>query len=486
MANILIKEGNLEKVKEIAEKCSNNSIIQSQYANLLIKKGTKESLEEAIEICENCLKDEKISSEQKKIFETQLNCAESKLVDMLIKEGTKEGVEKGIEICENCLKDEKIMPRQRETFQRQYARAQERLKLINENSFEVAKNDENREQSGLDRIKTKLYYDDVDFDFIEQVKQNNVGLSDWERTIALVAIYDKQKNQKAAEKLLKESKKALNKTIEQALLQEQQPTKEDTEKVKILNKLQNVATSKKPRAFDWAMYDEILGWQVDEKVHQEIMEKRNAEKAEQEAKQEKIESQIAQKKHEKAKSQTSAKVVEKPIVKAPIVVSQKQEPKKPKVKKEKKQKDKPKSDSSIVTIGQEFKEELLKLRVNIMLRQNSMVYEDERLRVPDDVDFKRYHVPKEAFNDLKAKFAKQKKMDDDQDSVDKITTKPISNVRAKMQLVCLLKKYGMGNVAEQKLSSETKAVNELIKDFHGMNQQIKLVGPNFDGGEEKE
>lgn len=55
-----------------------------------------------------------------------------------------------------------------------------------------------------------------------------------------------------------------------------------------------------------------------------------------------------------------------------------------------------------------------------------------------------------------------------------------------MQLVCLLKKYGMGNVAEQKLPSETKEVNKLIKNFHGMNQQIKLVGPNFDGGEEKE
>lgn len=67
-----------------------------------------------------------------------------------------------------------------------------------------------------------------------------------------------------------------------------------------------------------------------------------------------------------------------------------------------------------------------------------------------------------------------------------MTTKPISNVRAKMQLVCLLKKYGMGNVAEQKLPSETKEVNKLIKNFHGMNQQIKLVGPNFDGGEEKE
>ena len=333
-----------------------------------------------------------------------------------------------------------------------------------------------------------MYYDDVDFDFIEQVKQNNVGLSDWERTIALVAIYDKQKNQKAAEKLLKESKKALNKTIEQALLQEQQPTKEDTEKVKILNKLQNVATSKKPRAFDWAMYDEILGWQVDEKVYQEIMAKRDAEKAEQVAKQEKIERQIAQVEEKNPKLQRVEKPIERPLASSNFEVPQKKVPKKtkPKAKVEKKPKANPKSDSSVVTIGQEFKEELLKLRVSIMQRQNNMVFEDERLRVPNDGDFKRYHVPQEAFNGLKAKFARQKKMDDDQDSVDKMTTKPISNVRAKMQLVCLLKKYGMGNVAEQKLPSETKEVNKLIKNFHGMNQQIKLVGPNFDGGEEKE
>lgn len=461
LIEMLRREGKSEEAIEVTEKFPENSFVQSQRVALLIKKGTKESKEEAIEIMEKFPEDPVIQSQHVKI---------------LIKIGTKESLKKVKEICENFL--------QNEIFQRQYEKAQERLKLISENSFEVAKSDEKRDKSALDRIKTKLYYDDVDFGFIEQIKQNE-ELSNWERTVALVAIYDKQKSPKSAEKILKESKKALKARIEQALLREEQPSKEDTEKVKILNKLQNMATSKKSRAFDWSIYDEILGWQLDEKVHQEIIKKREAEKAEQVAKQEKVERQIAQVEKKKPKSQISAKVIEKPMAKAPIVVSQKQEPKKPKVKKEKKQKDKPKSDSSIATIGQEFEEELLKLRVNIMLRQNSMEFEDERLRVPNDGDFKRYHVPQEAFNALKAKFAKQKKMDDDQDSVDKMTTKSVSNVRAKMQLVCLLKKYGMGNVAEQKLPLETKKVNKLIQDFRRMDQETKLAEQDLEEGEEK-
>lgn len=404
-------------------------------------------------------------------------------MNVLIKIETKESLEEATEICKKCLQNEKISMEYKETFQRQYARAQERLELISENPFEVAKSNEKKDNSVLDFIKTKLYYDDVDFGFIEQIKQNDAGLSDWERTVALVAIYDKQKSSKSAEKILKESKKALKARIEQALLREEQPSKEDTERVKILNKLQDMAASKRPRAFDWSIYDEILGWQLDEKVHQEIIAKKDVKNADQVAKQEKVEKQIAQVEDKKPKSQTSAKVVEKSVVNDTVAVPQVL--KKPKAKIKKKQKDKPKSDSSIATIGQEFKDELLKLRVNIMLRQNSMVYEDERLRVPNDGDFKRYHVPQEAFNALKAKFAKQKKMDDDQDSVDKMTTKPVSNVRAKMQLVCLLKKYGMGNVAEQKLPLETKEVNKLIEDFRRIDQESKLAEQNLEGVEEK-
>lgn len=386
----LMREGRLEEAKEKCKEFPKNEAIQSQYITILMREG---SLEEAKEKCKGFPKYEAIQSQY---------------ITILISEKTKEGLYEAKRIAN------KKRFRNAKNLQRKLEKVE---KLLEEISLDeemlkrqtVVDNKQDKKNL-LNVIKTKLYCDDVTLDFLQQIKQDKENLTDWERVVVLLAIYDKQKNHKSSEKVLKESKKSFE---------------NDVRKIKILNNLQNVILSKKPRAFDWSMFDKILGWQLDEDVHQEIKSKRESEKANGEERK-RIEIEITRKKAEKKQDSTARVTKEVNYITSPVQAIQ------PAILIERA---KPKRVNKKGHIEQEVK---------LQSQTIHTIFADELIQ-------------------LKAKIA-YKNQDDtmhDFDVTEIIENKPLTDFRAKMQTILLFRKYGMKSVTDEKLKVESQIYDDI-------------------------
>lgn len=320
----LIKQGRMEEAKEKCREFPNDGVIQSQYITILIKEGTKESLEEARRIAKD------------KIFKNNESIkAKLKIVEDLLENFKFDG---------NMLKTHDIS---------------------------------SRHSNVLDDIKTRLYYNHITLDFVQEIKQDNSELTQWEKTIVLLAIYDKQKSQKMSAQILKEAKKTFA---------------NDNEKVKVLNKLQNAILSKKSRVFSWGMFDEILDWKLNKEICKTLENQSETDKS---------------RKNEEATQIPKAQSKE-----VPIEVAEK-------------------------NINTMFAEELIKLK--------------------DKIAYK-----------------KQEDLTHDFDMVERTEQKPITDFRAKLELILLFRKYGMKSVADNRLKLESEIYDDVNEMYCAQKRNPKF------------
>ena len=422
----LILENKLEEAKERCKEFPKYEPIQSQYITILMKEGTKESLEEAKEKCKEFSKYEPIQLQYIKI---------------LINEGTRESLTKAQKICNNpYFRNNKHIANKLQQINMALVFAPKQESRV---SSEITNDPTAPANSFLNEIRTRLYDDDITPQFIEQIKKNESGLDEWSKTIALVAIYDKQKNVKASSQALKAAKKFFE---------------SDADKVKELNKLQDVVLSKKARIFDLNRFDQLLKWTMDEEIHNQILKRRTEATA---VEQENIgvTAKPVEEKTLPKKPKESPKIITSKAVSVENEVSGK-------AKNKEKKKTKPKNSETPnvkkeQTIGMIFEEEMKQIQIGAYQRANGIDFYDSRLKVPD----MKYKIPPEALQDLERKVKQQQLAFHDLDTAEKVAEKPISNFRAKMQLIVLLRKYGMTEIAYQKLETESEiydAINHMV------------------------
>lgn len=333
----------------------------------------------------------------------------------LEKYGTKESLEKALSIYESEIAS-KI-----QNVPNKIERIKKTLGKIEENP-NYKKIDEKAKINYINTIKTEMYYDKINSKRIEEIKKNDMELDDWRKGIILLAIYDKKQNVKTFQTLIKEMKKSF---------------KYDVEKMKYLNQLYN----KKSNIFDWKIFDSILSWKVDEKLLKE--EKNNA-----------IENSNSEKKEkviESTKNEDSKKIVEivkkekKEEMNKDIEGSEKMKEKNQKnvivsipnnnskVKKSSKNKKK-EEKNNFVTIGSDFIEEISKLKAKMSMNSDMKML----------------------------------------DKIEIIEEKDSTDMRSRLELVLLLKKFGMEDVVEKRLSMENEIYNNINKFYKLKNQKSDL------------
>ena len=141
---------------------------------------------------------------------------------------------------------------------------QKQLKNISEIFEEVTENNIEENQEFLNQIKTKLYYNGITKNDIEEITKNS-KISEFKRICMLLAIYEKMNYINAAKQLIRKYKGET----------------QNSEEKKKLNIIMQKMESKKIKIFDFYFYDEILNWEIDDKLkeqyEQEIQEE-NEEK----------------------------------------------------------------------------------------------------------------------------------------------------------------------------------------------------------------
>lgn len=205
--------------------------------------------------------------------------------------------------------------------------------------------------------------------------------------------------------------------------------KDDTIKVKELNKLQNVVLSKNNRIFDWTLFDHLINWKFDENVHQEIIQRKS-----------RIDKEIKQKVEEKVVKKEIKPEKKVFIVENASKTEKKEIPtKKKKVSKSNIPKTKHCKLNKESTIGIVFKDEIRQVQASAYAKANNSIGTE------------------------------QKNFIYDLDMTELLAEKDVSNLRARMQMVMLLRKYGMPEVARDKLSLES----EIYEDINHMVFQKK-------------
>lgn len=108
----------------------------------------------------------------------------------------------------------------------------------------------------LSETKTKIYCDRVNDDFIDEISKNEV-LSEYEKTIILLAICEKSN-------MLKRAKQIKDK----ANIEKEEQKRE-------INKIVERIKSNKIKRFDLGKYDVLLGWKLDEELLDEYSKQEN-------------------------------------------------------------------------------------------------------------------------------------------------------------------------------------------------------------------
>ena len=284
MVTIAIKEGDYEKAKEIGEKFRDNAPIQSQMAIIAIKQGDYEKAREIGKKFENYAPIQSqmvtIATKQgdyekaKEIGNKFENYApiQSQMVTIAIKE---RDYEKAKEIGKKFLNDEviqlqiekiekKMKDENNEEIKKEYI--MEQLKEYNPFCKESKENLEL-----LNKIKTKLYYELEEIDLQEILQDKE--LTEKQKLYVALAINEKRKNVKNIKELAKKYK--------------------DSDESKNINIILQRIQSNKKQIFNWEIYDNCLGWVLDETLKNQYEQNMKKQK----------ENEITQRKEEQRKQE---------------------------------------------------------------------------------------------------------------------------------------------------------------------------------------
>ena len=284
MVTIAIQEGDYEKAKEIGEKFRDNAPIQSQMAIIAIKQGDYEKAREIGKKFENYAPIQSqmvtIATKQgdyekaKEIGNKFENYApiQSQMVTIAIKE---RDYEKAKEIGKKFLNDEviqlqiekiekKMKDENNEEIKKEYI--MEQLKEYNPFCKESKENLEL-----LNKIKTKLYYELEEIDLQEILQDKE--LTEKQKLYVALAINEKRKNVKNIKELAKKYK--------------------DSDESKNINIILQRIQSNKKQIFNWEIYDNCLGWVLDETLKNQYEQNMKKQK----------ENEITQRKEEQRKQE---------------------------------------------------------------------------------------------------------------------------------------------------------------------------------------
>ena len=358
MVTIAIKEGDYEKAKEIGEIFEDNKLIQSQMITIAIKEGDYET---AKEIGERFKGDSTIQKQMKKIlFKEDAGLIEQKETSKEIKGLIKlRKFDEALEYTDKYPFNPIIQSQKIKIYieKKDYEKAKEigeRFKYyapiqsqmvtiaIKEGDYETAKeigkrfkydeiiqsqmitiaikegdyetteeveiieqlkdyNPFNRKTEDheiknielLNEIKTKMYYEVEKID-AQEILQNK-QLTEKQKLYIVLAIYEKSRNTKGIKELVKQYK--------------------DCNESKNINIILQRAQSKKKQIFDWEIYDNCLGWILDEQLKNEYEQKikeqesNKKKKIEEEKQKQKIKEEEKQRER-KIKNNTKKQIIE--------------------------------------------------------------------------------------------------------------------------------------------------------------------------------
>ena len=358
MVTIAIKEGNYEKAKEIGERFKYYAPIQSQMVTIAIEKGDYET---AKEIGERFKGDSTIQKQMKKIlFKEDAGLIEQKETSKEIKGLIKlRKFDEALEYTDKYPFNPIIQSQKIKIYieKKDYEKAKEigeRFKYyapiqsqmvtiaIKEGDYETAKeigkrfkydeiiqsqmitiaikegdyetteeveiieqlkdyNPFNRKTEDheiknielLNEIKTKMYYEVEKID-AQEILQNK-QLTEKQKLYIVLAIYEKSRNTKGIKELVKQYK--------------------DCNESKNINIILQRAQSKKKQIFDWEIYDNCLGWILDEQLKNEYEQKikeqesNKKKKIEEEKQKQKIKEEEKQRER-KIKNNTKKQIIE--------------------------------------------------------------------------------------------------------------------------------------------------------------------------------
>ena len=227
MVIIAMQEGRLEDAKAIGEKFKDNSVIQNQMITIAIQEGR---LEEAKAIGARFKKYEPIQRQ---------------IMTIAIHQGD-------IERAREILSEFGNLRRMRLQFEKEL----KTRRNIHTNNHQGARASTNRRL--LNQIKTRLYYNKIDAEVIEQISSSE-ELTEYERTVILLAICEKQKMPTRAKQIaskFESDDQMQNRTIKQIIER---------------------AKNKNPKIFPWEFYDSTLNWELDKKLSQKFEKERETE-----------------------------------------------------------------------------------------------------------------------------------------------------------------------------------------------------------------
>lgn len=227
MITIAIQEGRLEEAKAIGEKFKDNSVIQNQMITIAIQEGR---LEDAKAIGARF---EKCESVQRQIMTIAIHQGD-------------------IERAREILSEFGNLRRMRLQFEKEL----KTRRNIHTNNHQGARASTNRRL--LNQIKTRLYYNKIDAELLEQIGSSE-ELTEYERTVILLAICEKQKMPTRAKQIaskFESDDQMQNRTIKQIIER---------------------AKNKNPKIFPWEFYDGTLKWELDKKLSQKFEEERETE-----------------------------------------------------------------------------------------------------------------------------------------------------------------------------------------------------------------
>ena len=239
MATIAIQEGDYEKAKEIGEKFRDNVPIQSQMAIIAIKQGDYEKAREIGKKFENYAP---IQSQMVTIAIKERDYEKAKEIGK--KFLNDEVIQLQIEKIETKMKDENY-----EKIEKEYI--MEQLKEYNPFCKECKEKVEL-----LNQIKTKLYYELEKID-LQEILQNK-ELTEKQKLYVALAINEKRKNVKNIKELANKYK--------------------DSDEIKNINIILQRTQSKKKKIFNWEIYDECLGWELDENLKNKYEQNKKKQK----------------------------------------------------------------------------------------------------------------------------------------------------------------------------------------------------------------
>ena len=237
--NIYIKKRKYREAKEIGKKFENYAQIQSQMATIATKQGDYEKAKEIGKKFENYAP------------------IQSQMVTIAIKE---RDYEKAKEIGKKFLNDEviqlqiekiekKMKDENNEEIKKEYI--MEQLKEYNPFCKECKEKVEL-----LNQIKTKLYYELEKID-LQEILQNK-ELTEKQKLYVALAINEKRKNVKNIKELANKYK--------------------DSDEIKNINIILQRTQSKKKKIFNWEIYDECLGWELDENLKNKYEQNKKKQK----------------------------------------------------------------------------------------------------------------------------------------------------------------------------------------------------------------